>query len=538
MPLSDLVNKGYFPRELPPPFTTYSLANFVSANPLPAGFGYAHNRKGNRISKAAEHNLARAGSLRRRLSVPNPIGFLQCADTIYTNWARISASFTTVYSLSTPTLLLAGSDRAIAPAKPFSDIALRRIAIRAGARFGLRTDINSFYPSLYTHAIPWAVEGKAAAKRARKAATLGNILDCQTRNGQDSQTVGIPIGPDTSLVIAELVLSVVDSEIASKTKATGFRYLDDYEFAFRSYTEAERVLSTLQSVLSEFELALNPRKSQIFDLPALSEEPFAGDLRIFHFRGVSNQNGDLRAYFDKAFSYARAFPDGNAIKYAISRLGRLLIHPQNWPLYENLLLQAATAEPGCLPFVVAELYKYSSIGVLNRAKVGDILHYLITLHAPLEHGSEVVWALWGCKILSLPIPDVVVSVVEKMRDNFVALVALDLQQSGLISPAMLFPDWRRLMKAQELTSENWLLSYEANFKGWLPSLGGADFVATSADFGPLKAAGVYFYDETASGPGVPLNVAPYSAPSEAGEEEEQEEEEEEEDDVNPFGMSP
>ena len=54
------------------------------------------------------------------------------------------------------------------------------------------------------------------------------------------------------------------------------------------------------------------------------------------------------------------------------------------------------------------------------------------------------------------------------------------------------------MHEGELVEDQWLLAYEANVKGWLPSVGGKDFVATSKHFGPMKAAGVSFYDTAAA----------------------------------------
>jgi hypothetical protein len=358
-------------------------------------------------------------------------------------------------------------------------------------------------------------------------------LDAQIRNAQDGQTVGIPISPDTSLVIAELLLTAIDEELASRTKAIGFRYLDDYEFAFQSYTEAEQVLAALQGLLGEFELTLNPRKSQILDLPAQIEDPFVGDLRTFRFRGLASQPGDLRAYFDKAFGFARSYPDGNALKFAISRLASVPIHPSNWTLYENLLLQCATSEPGCLPFIVSELYRYSLTAPLNRPKIGEVLQNIVSVHAPLDHGSEVIWALWGSKMLTIPVPDRVAIEVGRMRDNFVALVALDLQHSGLISGKVKFSDWARLMRQSELTSENWLLAYEANVKGWLPSTTGVDYVAADMTYGPLKAGNVFFYDPAAAGPGTPL-----AAPLYAQAATKLEAEEEFEDLINTLGISP
>lgn len=64
------------------------------------------------------------------------------------------------------------------------------------------------------------------------------------------------------------------------------------------------------------------------------------------------------------------------------------------------------------------------------------------------------------------------------------------------------------MHEEELVESQWLLAYEANVKGWLPNLGGVDFVAASKHFGPMKAAGVSFYDEAAT---LPITVKPVVA---------------------------
>lgn len=47
-------------------------------------------------------------------------------------------------------------------------------------------------------------------------------------------------------------------------------------------------------------------------------------------------------------------------------------------------------------------------------------------------------------------------------------------------------------------------------KGWLPNKGGKDFVTAHNYFGPMKAAGVAFYDETAALP-VRVKSALYKA---------------------------
>ena len=88
------------------------------------------------------------------------------------------------------------------------------------------------------------------------------------------------------------------------------------------------------------------------------------------------------------------------------------------------------------------------------------------------------------------------------------------------------------MKQSELTTENWLVAYEANVKGWLPSVSGADFVGGDPTFGPLKAGGVHFYDTGATGPGTPLEKPLYEETSE------EDDEDNFEDLVNAQGTSP
>jgi hypothetical protein len=50
------------------------------------------------------------------------------------------------------------------------------------------------------------------------------------------------------------------------------------------------------------------------------------------------------------------------------------------------------------------------------------------------------------------------------------------------------------MTPGELYGSHWLLAYEANVKGWLPSGRSGDHVNNDSNFGQLKAAGVSFYD--------------------------------------------
>jgi hypothetical protein len=84
----------------------------------------------------------------------------------------------------------------------------------------------------------------------------------------------VPNLRDSALVIAELLLAAVDERLQKEAKLLrGLRYVDDYELAFESRSAAEEAVSSLERIVSEFELELNPRKTMLQDLPLPHELP-------------------------------------------------------------------------------------------------------------------------------------------------------------------------------------------------------------------------------------------------------------------------
>ena len=495
----EILARGYLPKELPPPFTSESLATAVQANRqnLPTNFSCAPGQQGSIRSRPAVHNLARVGILRRKLSIPNPISYFQLADVIDTHQQVLLGHVaTSKFSLTTPQAT-PGIQRAIDPVKSLSYLPIARSLCRASARYVLQTDIDNFYPSIYTHVIPWALHTKPVAKQKQRDFKLvGNILDLIIRNGQDQQTLGIHIGPDCSIVVAEIILSTVDVALVNAGLATGFRYLDDYEFGFATYSEAEQALADLQGELGLYELHLNPRKTFLFELPRAIERPWATELRGVRIRQEgSGQQFDLIGYFSRAYELSQKYPDEAVLRFALGRMRRNVVVQPNWPLYESTLLHIAAVEPGTLSTVLDELYRYYKAGYqVGIPKVADVLQQVIRQHASVNHGSEVAWAIWGCLLFRIHLDDQPAGQLAQMEDSVVAILALDAKVKGLISNNVSLTLWASMMTTQSLFEENWLLSYEANVKGWLPSCGVHDHVTADPHFNFLKLNGVHFYD--------------------------------------------
>lgn len=496
--LGTLLSRGYFPRELPPPFGSSAFAAVVEAG-LPSHFDLLLTKptKSNPafVTSPSVHNLARAGTLRRKLSIPNPVNQYQVAAQVLAGWKELSKHCRQSWiSLTTPRYSKKGTGRVIAPLYSFTQIPLARARARAGCRCILSTDLNAFYPSIYTHSVPWALHGKKAAKKKKADySLLGNRLDLALRNAQAQQTIGIPIGPDTSLVIAELLASAVDVSLPAHLQDNAFRYIDDFECGFMSSSQAESALAAVQNEFAEFELNLNPGKTRVLELPQTLEAFWIPHLRLFPI-GKSSQRTDLLGFFGRAFELAKDHREEAILKYGIQRMRSVVIKEENWALYEDLLLGCLAVESGTTPAVVSELYRYRGSRPLEVARITRAFDRLIKHHAPQHHGSEVAWTIWFLANSDYRISREAAQLAVSIPDPIVALCCLFARDKGVIEAGVDWSKLEALMQADDLLGPHWLLAYEAGVKGWLTPVGRADHISSVSQFDFMRAQGVSFFD--------------------------------------------
>lgn len=142
-----------------------------------------------------------------------------------------------------------------------------------GFSFLTVTDIKNFYPSIYTHSIAWAIEGKNVVREGRRRdhTLLGNRLDKLFQNARDGQTNGIPVGSMVSDFVAEIILKRVDVTLSKWIEERGIsdevivtRYRDDYRILSCSYEHGKEILKQLGKILNtDYNLSLNEEKTKI-----------------------------------------------------------------------------------------------------------------------------------------------------------------------------------------------------------------------------------------------------------------------------------
>jgi hypothetical protein len=487
MQLEDLLGRGYFPKELPRCFTTHLFANYISANhPVRV---HGRNRTKTLVTRAATHNLARPGNQRRRLSIPHPHNYYLLCNELVNNWSTVDAHLQKSAITLTRPVADPNQQRGVVPTNDGGELPGKRAAFRATATHLVRTDISRWYHSIYTHSIPWALDGKAAAKQTRHGG-LGNTLDFFIRNAQDQQTLGIPVGPDASFIISEIIGTAIDEGLSARG-LRGFRFMDDFEFSAASLAEAEQALPIIEQVLQDFELATNPAKTSVEQLPRPLDREWSMALRSYELP-TQPSAGELIKYFDDAFSLRERFPTETVLGYALSRLRTHSIPIAQWELFRDLLFQCAIVEPGTLSFVLWHL------GHSGPAHMRDgfdtVLERILQVHAPLGHGSEVAWALWAAIWSQTPISSDVAALITSSEDAVVALLALHARSLGRISLPLDVSQWEQMMTADSIYNGNWLLAYEADVQGWLPSADRRNHIDGDPNLSQLKAAGVTFYD--------------------------------------------
>ncbi len=137
---------------------------------------------------------------------------------------------------------------------------------------GIKTDIANCYPTIYTHAIDWALTGKTKAKSSHRGIRIGSMIDKTLQDMNGGQTNGIPMGSVLMDFIAEILLLYIDACIAQQirklikrektVKCKILRYRDDYTILASGEREAKQVLRIVNDVINEFGFFLSAPKTE------------------------------------------------------------------------------------------------------------------------------------------------------------------------------------------------------------------------------------------------------------------------------------
>jgi len=310
--------------------------------------------------------------------------------------------------------------------------------------------------------------------------------------------MGIPVGPDASFLIGELLLSSIDTRMAQTTEpVSAARYYDDYELSFLQLADAERALALFQQTLADFNLLANPIKTRIVSLPTTIESPWTGLLSNISVGIGPRRKQRLIHFFDTVVEQRRLTSDAQVIGYAIARFDEphflQILDWESWLLIQSTLCHLVVNEPSAIVQLIRLLanIEIGDFGLyVDRDLLTETLNQIIVSNAPLGHGSEVCWALWGLIGFGLPVSAPSCRAVSTMPDSVVSLLALDARSRNLTIGALDDSLWRQLITNGGLYGEHWLLAYEAPMQGWL---GSRNEIVADPNFSLFEQNNVRFY---------------------------------------------
>lgn len=318
-----LLGYGMFADKLPPVFTSKPFCDYCKANsPLFSKDWHDY------VTFSAMRNT----NIPRMFGIPTPMKYERLCSVLKDNWDNIKTHFHSqtegvAYRISRIHLRKLHGSKALfemnyknwrVDGNPETDLLFSG---NSASKYVVRADISTCFPSIYTHVLPWAFVGKQVAKETCKDDSLWyNQIDAACSCLKNGETLGLLIGPHSSNLLAEVILTCVDKKLYE----LDYRYIrniDDYECYVESYETAQMFLRDLEEALREYDLPLNHKKTLIKQLPIAITENW-----IHKLNGMLNASKEeitfpeINAYIDLSVRLSAEVGDSAVLKYAIKTL--------------------------------------------------------------------------------------------------------------------------------------------------------------------------------------------------------------------------
>lgn len=428
--LTGLLDYGLFAEKVPPCFSTAGLAAVVSETMADLLEEKDEKKLRGRIDDRG-HDYVRYEALRdtnvpRHLGIPHPESYAVQALAISKHWQEIANhSNQPNPAVSRIHVRHIGDGRIFEMNyKGVERFQHEEDEVRwmAGAKFVVEADIAACFPSIYTHTIPWALNSKDETKKSGSITKYaGNLLDKCTQNTRDRQTNGLLIGPHSSNIISEIILTKIDSALQAKGYKNVVRHVDDYRYFADTYDEAELFVKTLGLNLRAYELSLNEKKTRILELPRPSDENWRLVLNRFLFpKDEELRFSVIRSFLDLALECAQAVGKSTPLNYAIKTIagGEEIrkLNPRAKRMYTQEAINLALAYPYLAPLLDEFVFdKYWHDGL--KPRIADFATALVRLGIRKLYPDSIAHALYFALKHDL--------VLDQKDDELIEIVALD-----------------------------------------------------------------------------------------------------------------
>ena len=466
--LSALLQHNFFPtqkkakEEMPPIFTSVAFTPDVASKLIA---GKPRKVDGYQGYDAVEYKLTRFNGVSRSCSIPHPTAYAHLSMCIHEHWDKLEFIAKNKISGIRPREHSDGRLIIMDYEKSFEKTKWK-LSSAFGRRFMVHTDISNYFPSVYSHAIPWAAVGFDYAKKhkpPKHKTEWFNQLDEKVRWLKRGETQGVAIGPATSNVVSEVILARVDETLRDKFVYT--RFIDDYTAYCETEEKAQEFVRRLAEELAKYKLLLNIRKTEVVPLPHALAADWVAELSLALPRSTEVSAPDAINYLNLAVRLAQQTPDGSVLKYALKSL---VSRKLGFMADVDVLRYALTLSfhhPVLLPLleILFDSTMFSSIFLYASE-----LQQLALEHARLRRSDATAWALYYLNKYSVAVEAACADEILASRDC-VSLLLLYLSGDPLHQTRVLaFATGLDPADLYEL-DQYWLLLYELAREGKIVS---------------------------------------------------------------------
>ena len=326
------------------------------------------------------------------------------------------------------------------------------------------------------------------------------------RSCNRNQTIGLPIGPETSRIIAEILSSRIDLDFVSSLKAVpknriGIeknnvdRLQDDWTVCVPSLERAEHVLSAITKCYREYGLEINGSKTSINHILISRDNGWKSEISSFLLNGLGSLKGArLDDFFSLCLRLQLSFPSDSVLNYALAIIEGHQFNFSDLGKVEAFLMKSAAISPGSLDRICRIILNIqSNTSGLSKKLISDRFIGLAERH--IENGAlyEVIWLLFTIRGLKQPFRSKrIIDVSESISSSALRLLLLDMDSLGLCVKSPAKSTWQSEISVERCLSDwTWLYAYESVRKGWLKepqNFLNSDFLA------PLDDCNVVFYN--------------------------------------------
>lgn len=458
-----LVSYGMFSEKLPPIFTGDLFLQYCK-NIRKQSFS---DKWRGYINYENMRNI----NIPRNIGIPTPMGHELLCKTLMKHWTKLTKYFSTTTKEQSriisrihirkmqdkKELFLMNYENRIDDGTPEPDIYL-------GKRYMVHADISKCYPSIYTHAIPWALVGKDVAKNntgKKEQNKWYNQIDHFAQISKNGETHGLLIGPHTSNVLSEIILCAIDGDLSKKYDSY-IRHIDDYKCYVNTKEEADNFIIDLNRELRKYDLLLNHKKTEIYELPICVVETWIHKIQnhmatFQKFKDYIDYK-EIQAFIDFIIKLVSENADNNSVVlYAIKALKDLNLTKNA----QEYLVKSIVSLSLLYPYLVPILGKY----IFEKYEVDNnqIQKYANMIYERYIHKNNYEacsFALLYAIDSNSKIDSIDIKIIKSSQDCILMLMAfIYCKKNNLKSEVKQLKDYAQELKKGEM-DQYWLFVYE------------------------------------------------------------------------------